>query len=65
MLFDQIDFQQQCLFFTGRYDIFKIVDITDKAGCFKIMGTDKILPDTVFQLFGFSDIDDIPILVFH
>ena len=65
MLFDQIDFQQQRLFFTGCYDIFKIVDVTDKAGGFKIMGTDKILPYTVFQLFCFSDIDDISILVFH
>ena len=64
MLFDQIDFQQQRLFFPGCYNIFKIVDITDTAGGFKIVSADKILPYALLQLFCFSNLNHISVLVF-
>ncbi|MNJ38044.1 hypothetical protein D3C77_328820 [compost metagenome] len=65
MGFNQITFQNECFHITCRNNVFEIADFRNKPLRFTVMTARKIRADAVFQHFGFTDINDRSLVVFH
>lgn len=65
MLLNEVALQNERLHVASGYDIFEIADFRDQPLRFSVMAAGKIRTDPVFQHFGFADIDDFAVFVFH
>jgi hypothetical protein len=62
---DEVVFQKEGFIFVGSGDVFDAFDLTYQDPGLDRLRAGKVGSYPFFQVFGFSDIDDGPLLVFH